>query len=212
MIILYDHFNEVINLVEFIVFEEGMQVSGAAIMSVIDGMRSFDSIARAFLNQSGLPDDLIPDTEHWYSQQKWLDAFKLISEKVGFKTLFVIGTKIPENAVFPKDIDNVEKALASIDIAYHMNHKNAQGEILFDPSRPLGQEMKEGIGHYGFEKIAEENKAVIICNNPYPCDFDSGIISAMAKRFSYSSKVTHDDTQPCRKKGANSCTYIATWK
>lgn len=212
MIILYDHFNEVISLVEFIVFEEGMQVSGAAIMSVIDGMRSFDSIARAYLSQSGLPDDLIPDTEHWYSQQKWLDAFKLISEKVGFKTLFVIGTKIPENAVFPKDIDNVEKALASIDIAYHMNHKNAQGEILFDPSRPSGQEMKEGIGHYGFEKIAEENKAVIICNNPYPCDFDSGIISAMAKRFSYSSKVTHDDTQPCRKKGANSCTYIATWK
>ncbi len=199
-------------MVEFIVFEEGMQVSGAAIMSVIDGMGSFDSIARAFLNQSGLPDDLIPDAEHWYSQQKWLDAFKLISEKIGIKTLFVIGTKIPENAVFPQDIDNVEKALASIDIAYHMNHKNAQGEVLFDPSRPPGQEMKEGIGHYGFEKIAEEKKAVLVCNNPYPCDFDNGIISSMANRFSRTYKVIHDDTQPCRKKGADSCTYIATWK
>ena len=71
--------------------------------------------------------------------------------------------------------------------------------------------MLEGIGHYGFEKVANEAKIVSVCENPYPCDFDRGIITAMARRLAKQALVTHDDTKPCRKLEGDSCTYVVTW-
>jgi hypothetical protein len=125
-----------------------------------------------------------------------LDSLQEISLKIGPKSLFAIGKAIPSNAQFPPDINTIEKALASIDIAYHMNHKNGE------------------IGHYKLIK-AEGRTAKMVCDNPYPCDFDRGIIEAMAQKFkpadSIMAFVEHDDTQPCRKKGADSCTYLITW-
>ena len=114
----------------YVVFEEGMEVNGGTIMAVVDGLGTFTLIAQKILAENKLS-DIKADFEHWYSQQDWLNAFKTISEKVGINTLYEIGRKIPENAEFPPEIDNIEKALASIDVAYHMNHRNAKGEILF---------------------------------------------------------------------------------
>ena len=55
----------------------------------------------------------------------------------------------------------------------------------------------------------------MICKNPYPCDFDKGIIKAVAKKFkpkdSVNIIVEHDESAPCRKKGADSCTYLVSW-
>jgi hypothetical protein len=75
--------------------------------------------------------------------------------------------------------------------------------------------MREGIGHSGFEE-AEKAKAKMICNNPYPCDFDRGSVEAVAKRFkpagSSAARVTHDDSAPYRKKGGDACTYLVEWQ
>ncbi|MFX0183939.1 MAG: hypothetical protein ACFE95_12720 [Candidatus Hodarchaeota archaeon] len=200
-------------MAQFKVFEKGMQVNGQTIMSIVSGMGAFTRLAERFFRQSGLPspNEIVADANTWYSQQKWLDAFFLISQKVGSSTLYQIGRNIPKNAVFPPDITSVETALQSIDVAYHMNHRNKHGTVLFDPTRN-DRVMLEGIGHYKYEKAAEPNKVVLICENPYPCDFDRGIIVEMARRFDISAHVYHDDTQPCRKRGGNSCTYIVTWK
>ena len=197
-------------MVSFKAMEEGMEVNGGTIMSVVDGLGVFSHNARKILKNNGL-EEVVPDFEHWYPQQAWLNAFYTISEKVGPNSLYQIGRKIPENAKFPPEIDDVEKALASIDVAYHMNHRNAKGEILFDPSRPPEQIMLEGIGHYNYQKVEGANKAILTCPNPYPCDFDRGIITTMARRFEARASVKHDDSQPCRKKGAESCTYIVEW-
>ena len=48
-------------------------------------------------------------------------------------------------------------------------------------------------------------------NKVYPCDFDRGIITALASRFERASRVTHDDSAPCRKNGADSCKFIIAW-
>ena len=194
----------------FVAFEKGIEVNGGTIIVVVEGLGAFTQIAHKILDENGLT-DIKADFEHWYSQQDWLNAFKTISEKVGIHTLFQIGRKIPENAEFPPEIDSIEKALASIDVAYHMNHRNAQGEILFDPTRPSERIMLEGIGHYHYKKVDDERKAIMTCENPYPCDFDRGIIIAMSRRFELSAKVIHDDSKPCRKNGASSCTYIVEW-
>jgi hypothetical protein len=91
-----------------------------------------------------------------------------------------------------------------------MNHR-INGEVLFNPKTGA---MKEGIGHYSFEKTGPR-AANMVCKNPYPCDFDRGIIESAARKFkpadSIILSVTHDDSKPCRKKGHDSCTYIVTW-
>ena len=68
--------------------------------------------------------------------------------------------------------------------------------------------MIEGIGHYGYNKLPDTNMIISVCNNPYPCSFDRGIITEMARKFQPYATVSHDDSKPCRNKGADSCTYV----
>lgn len=191
----------------FVAFDKKAEVNGETVLSIVSGMEMFKKEALEILKKNGIDD---PKPGQWYSQQAWLDAFKTISEKLGISTLFLIGKKIPENAQWPKEIDAIQKALPSIDVAYHMNHKIGN-EPLFNPQTGA---MKEGIGHYGFE-LTGPKSAKMVCNNPYPCDFDRGIIEAVAQKFkpadSIGISVKHDDSQPCRKKGKDSCTYLVTW-
>lgn len=193
-------------MAEFVAFDPRVEVNGEAILSVVDGA-TMKGIAIAILARHGITE---PRPGTWHSQQPWLNSFREIYASIGANTCYQIGRKIPENATFPPDIDHLEKALQSIDVAYHLNHR-IDGEILFDPS--TGR-MQEGIGHYGYEKIGPRSVRMV-CHNPYPCDFDRGIIDAMARKFkpngSLFVKVTHDDTAPCRKKGADACTYMVEW-
>jgi hypothetical protein len=170
-----------------------VEVNGETVYAIVDGMGIFKSLALELLAENGIEN---PQPGVWFSQQQWLDAFKKISDKLGEKMLFGIGLKIPENAIFPADIETMEQALQSIDVAYHINHRNGD------------------IGEYRYEGNGLKS-AKMICRNPYPCAFDRGIITAIAKRFkpkdSLSVAVTHDDSAPCRVKGDESCTYLVNW-
>jgi hypothetical protein len=180
-------------MAQFVGFSPNVEVNGETVYAIVDGMGAFRSVAMQILQENGIG-DLKPGI--WYPQQKWLDAFKKISDALGENTLFNIGLKIPENAIFPKEIETIEDALRSIDIAYHLNHRNGD------------------IGEYRFQSIGPKT-AKLFCPNPYPCAFDRGIITAMAKRFkpkeSALVNVKHEDSAPCRMKGADSCTYLVNW-
>ena len=198
-----------LKMVIFQAFEDGIEVNGQTINTITDGLKSIRFLIEKYFEQAGLPIPGAIEENKWYSQQSWLDVFKTISEKIGPNAMFKIGKKIPENAEFPPEIDSIEKALESIDIAYHMNHRNKNGEILFDQK---SNTMYEGIGHYGYEKKENENKIIMRCENPYDCDFDRGIITTQANLFNPTAVISHDDTQDCRKNGKDSCTYIIEWK
>lgn len=180
-------------MTQFQAISPNAEVNGETVLSIVAGMGAFKHKALELLAAAGIPD---PAPGKWYRQQSWLDAFKAIADSVGANTLFVIGQKIPENAQFPPQIDSLEAALGAIDVAYHMNHRHGE------------------IGHYHFRKLAERDLQVV-GDNPYPCDFDRGIVAAMAKRFrpadSKYLEIAHDEKAPCRKKGASSCTYRVTW-
>lgn len=180
-------------MAQFKAFSNKVEVNGETVLSVVNGVGLFKKQALEILVKNGISD---PKPGQWYSQQSWLDSFKEISSKIGPKSLFAIGKAIPANANFPPDINSIEKALASIDVAYHMNHKGGE------------------IGHYKFVKT-EGRTGKMVCDNPYPCEFDRGIIEAMAQKFkpadSIVALVEHDNTQPCRKNGAETCTYLITW-
>lgn len=180
-------------MAQFVAFAPKVEVNGETVLSIVDGMGTFKEKALTILASNGIK---APKPGDWYPQQFWLNAFKTISEQVGANTLFTIGKKIPENAKFPPAIDAIEKALGAIDMAYHMNHRGGE------------------IGNYGYSADGPKG-AKMVCKNPYPCEFDRGIIEAMATRFkpkgSIVVRVKHDDSAPCRKKGADACTYLVSW-
>lgn len=179
-------------MTQFKAIEEGVMVSGSAVLSVVEGMGAYKAMALRILSNHGIDN---PKKDGWYPQQKWLDSFKDIAEHVGTATLKMIGEKIPDTAIWPPNVKNVGEALASIDVAFHMNHRDGE------------------IGHYRFEKTGEKS-GKMICDNSYPCDFDLGIIRAAANKFAPKGStplVNHDRSAPCRKKGGRSCTYKITW-
>lgn len=176
----------------FVASSPKVEVNGETIYSVIDGMGAFQSTAIKILDENGIVN---PEPGKWFSQQSWLNAFKSISEKIGNATLYSIGQRIPENAKFPPEINDIHKALEAINVAYHMNHRNGI------------------IGDYKYEKTSERS-AKIVCTNPYPDEFDRGIISQMGKKFQPAGafvKVNIDESKPTRTKGGDSSTFLITW-
>ncbi|MCA9686920.1 MAG: hypothetical protein KC457_32440, partial [Myxococcales bacterium] len=61
----------------------------------------------------------------------------------------------------------------------------------------------------GYEKLGER-EILSVCHNPYPCEFDQGIVASMARRFEPRALLEHvgDD---CRRRGAESCSYLVRW-
>jgi hypothetical protein len=193
-------------MAQFKALNSNVQVNGETVLAIANGMGAMKNMGFRVLAENNINQ---PAAGSWYLQQDWLNAFKQISEKVGPNTLFMIGKSIPDNAVFPPEIDNIYKALASIDVAYHMNHR-LNNQVLFNPSTG---KMTEGIGHYYFSKI-NDSKLELKCNTPYPCDFDKGIIKQMAERFKpQNSLITleHNEAAGCRKTGDSFCSYTVSW-
>jgi hypothetical protein len=106
-----------------------------------------------------------------------------------------LGKAIPENAEFPPGVDSIESGLNLIDVAYNMNHRN---------------------GYVGFYKMishdSEEKKVVMQCYNPYPCDFDRGLFTSMARKFKSGIRVIVDDSKPTKKKGGDESWYIISYR
>ena len=196
---------------QFKPFESDIEVNGPTVNSIIAGLGYFTNLSRRFFSQVNIGTvvnkELIIDMNGWYPQKAWLMAFENIAKTVGDRVLFSIGLSVPANAQFPPWVVDVDSGIKAIDIAYHLNHRK-NGRLLFNPD---SGSMFEGIGHYGYSRIAGENKIISMCKNPYPCAFDHGIITAMAQKFAPNALIRHDDARECRNKGADSCTYIITW-
>lgn len=175
---------------QFIAFAPNVEVNGTTILSITAGM---GAIAHPILVAHGLDN---VQRDQWYPQQAWLDAFREIAELPGsMSDLVSIGMEIPTNAIFPTEINSIEAALRSIDVAYHMNHRGGE------------------IGYYHVEIVGDQ-QIDMICENPYPCEFDYGIIYSMSRRFCPQgsfARVLHEHHDPCRKRGDNACVYHVSW-
>jgi len=198
-------------MAQFKPIEQGIEVNGNTVYAIVDGFGTYKSMAEKILLAENIGemknDKYHIEMDKWYSQAAWLSAFEKISHKLGANVLFTIGQKIPQNATFPDWVKDIHSAVKSIDIAYHMNHRK-NGKVMFDPATGI---MLEGIGHYGYEAIQGKNMIISVCDNPYPCDFDRGIISAMATKFEFTSSVKLDSSKASRKDGSDISTYIITW-
>lgn len=195
---------------QFKAFEPGIEVYGQNVAAVVDAFEHFKHIPSRILAAEKIgklgPSGAIEfDQKAWYPMEAWLRSFERIMQEVGESKLHTIGLRVPEIAVFPPGIDTIVDGIASLDVAYHMNHRKSGRVMFIGPGK-----MLEGIGHYGFEQIAPR-KIRSVCDNPYPCTFDRGILTSMARRFERNATVAHDETKPCRRNGADSCTYVIEW-
>ena len=170
-----------------------VEVNGETVYSIVDAMGVFRTKATEILNRNGINN---PKPGDWYKQQDWLNAFQEIATQLGAATLYNIGQKIPDNAKFPPEIKEIHQALGIIDVAYKMNHRGGS------------------IGEYKYEKTGEKS-AKVVCTNPYPDDFDKGLITAMARKFKPATStminVSADTNQPSRAKGADSTVFLVNW-
>ncbi|CAA6827793.1 MAG: Unknown protein [uncultured Aureispira sp.] len=168
-------------------------VLGKILLSSIKGLPSFSQkkilkiLEKEGLKQLGL------DT--WYPLKSSLACYAQIAEDFGPNTIFDLGKSVPEHAQFPLDIDSIENALDSIDATYKLSHKG---------------------GYIGFYKMishdVEGKKIIMQCYNPYPCDFDRGLLTAMARKFQSGVKVVVDETKPTKKKGGDESWYIVSYR
>ena len=170
-------------------FDPKVEVNGETVLGFVNGLGAFKRQALALLKEQGIDD---PTPGIWYSQQAWLNGFKMIGEKFGDATLKKIGESVANSAIWPKEIKTIVDALKSIDVAYHMNHRNGK------------------IGNYAFTKIDAET-GQMVCSNPYPDQFDLGLIRTVAEKFKPSQAtlmVSIDESQSTRTKGAETTTFI----
>lgn len=123
-----------------------------------------------------------------------MNTFEAIADELEPHILDRLGEQIPHVAEWPAEIAGVEAGLAAIDEAYQLNHRGGE------------------IGFYRFEPI-DDQTGRMICENPYPCPFDRGLVRATARRYApveafvFVEEVGDD----CRRDGADRCTYEVSW-
>jgi hypothetical protein len=187
------------------------QVRGAVLQGFVEAFGGFSILAGRFLTDAGIgtldESGMIQlDSAGWYSMNAFVRVYLRIEREVSASIVYKVGLSLPRNVPFPPHIQDVESALRSIDVAYHMNHGRG-GEALFDPETGI---LREGIGHYRV-RTASKRQAVVECEDPYPCDLDRGLVEAVATRFQPAAKVAHDPKIRCRKQGGTACHFVVEW-
>lgn len=177
-------------MAEYVPFDSNVEVLGQTMISVLDAM-GIDG--NATLIKHGLPDI---KADGWYSQERYLAAYKEIAEDNSMN-MVAIGMKVPDMVPWPPNVQTVEDALKGLNIAYEMNHRG---------------------GNFGSYQVdfQENRNAVVTCHNPYPSDFDYGLIYRIVQKFrpddSSDMGVERDDSIPNRKNGdGDTCIYNIYW-
>ncbi len=176
----------------------GVEVLGLTIMGFIN---AFPSFAREqgmkILERHGIKD---VNLHEWYPKQPVLDVLHEIQDTLGDAFLARMGEYLAGTVELPSDWKTLDVILPGINAGYQMQHRGG------DP------------GHYtfgGMESTFGLTRAKVICSCHDGCSFSRGIVEGLAKRFrpegTLDVLVRHDDTAPCMKKGADSCTFVITW-
>jgi hypothetical protein len=188
----------------------GTEVFGANVRLILDAFGHFKSVASKILLQHGMgkrgAGGLVEvEPEAWYPLDNNIAAMREIGVR-GDAVLYQAGKLIPKHFPFPAQITDVSSALKMLDVAYHMNHRLG-GEVMFNPATG---KMLDGIGHYRYEPGSRPDEGTMVCDNPYPCGLDRGLVTGVANR--YGSRVTVEHARSgCRARDDASCIYHVTW-
>ncbi len=163
-------------------------------LAIPDDLQNFGIAA---LKTFGIQD---ADPAGFYQAQPFLDAMRSIAERMGRNMMTRIGERIALRVNLPPEWNRLEAALEGLDRGYHSKYRGGE------------------IGHWQYVHqggVGGLTRGTMISTNHYCCAFDRGVLEGFAKRFRPDGitdvVVRHDDSQPCRRNGADSCTYVVTW-
>lgn len=182
-------------MASYLAYDPAVEVLGASMLGCIAGLEKAglpSGEARSLLAAGGIG-DLRP--EEWYPQQPYLDLFRQVEERHGEAALRAMARQVPDTSVFPPGIETLEQALQTLDMAYQLNHRGG------------------AIGHYACLPLGPR-QLELICENPYGCAFDLGILDALVDHFGpadHHVAITHAAGSACRRQGAEGCSYRITW-
>ena len=169
------------------------RVAGASILAALGTLGMWRGRGVKILEEHGIVD---PRPDQWYSWQAYLDALRHIYEKIGPATVGEIGKKLVAGNEFPPHIDSIDAALRTLDHDYRQRH------------------VGSNVGFFRYEPKGER-EVVMTIENPYPCELDRGVVTALVQRFKPASsplaRVEHPDAARCRKQGARACVLRVTW-
>ncbi|ELZ06350.1 hypothetical protein C482_00970 [Natrialba chahannaoensis JCM 10990] len=132
------------------------------------------------------------EAEEWYSLAIPLAMLYDMRDEYGETRMRNMGQNVPQHVEFPPDLTEPENALRGINQAYTQNHRGSE------------------IGTYEFQQEGD-NEGVMICETPYPCEFDKGLIKGVAKKFSDSYVTVEEIGDQCRSDGGQRCKYHVDW-
>lgn len=166
--------------------EAGVEVLGSSIISTIDSFpENVETEAKQIFEKHGINN---PSEDEWYPHEANLAAMSALYEEFGPGMLEKVGRDKPKNIPWPPEIETATDAIMSIDEAYRRNHRNGE------------------IGGYHAEQI-EMNRIKLICDNPYPCPLDEGIIEGVTFEFAGKTAMVSEIGDECREEGGKHCTY-----
>lgn len=178
--------------------DSGVEVHGRTILAVADRALSkfseeYRGLALDALARRGVEN---PKPDEWYPQSAWLGAFETVATELEPHVLDRLGEQIPAVAEWPTGVQSVHGELAAIDDAYQRNHRGGE------------------IGEYRHERV-DDREARMVCRNPYPCEFDRGLVRAVARNSapvgSFVLVEERERQAGCRRQDEDTCVYTVTW-
>ncbi len=181
---------------------EHLEVSGAAILAVLDGATAFEcTIGRSFARY-GIVDI---QADQWYPQPAWVMALRDINQSIGPRTLFAIGRRMQTGAL-PRGTEGLHRFFSELDAVHQARHRQrGPHRWAAEGGAPL-----DGVGHFHY--VARGERHIQMVNDlPYPSRFDHGLLQGLAEKIDQNARVEHDPLRPCRQEGASSCTFQVIW-
>lgn len=177
-------------------FDFSGKALGQSVFPIVRNMPSF--VQRnliIILEQQGIPKDTFDD-EKWYAFDQFCSFYQAVKEQYGKHTLFDMGKTIPKVAKFPPDLNTLHEALATLNIAYHMNHQG---------------------GYIGFYHLVchdpVEKCCIIQCYNPYDYHFDKGLLTGLGRKFANGVRVESTEGKPTGEEdGSSESWYTLTYR
>lgn len=156
----------------------------------------FQSLIKKILVKHGVAD---VNPQDWYRLQPVLDALKEIESTFGHHLMWQVGEQAATRAPLPPEINSFMACLFALNQTIQKIHRGGD---------PGGYEVKQEELPGGIVRYR------VVASTPFPCSLTRGYLEGFARRFgSVDAKevlVRHDDESPCRRQGADTCTYFVT--
>jgi hypothetical protein len=173
-------------------YDMNAEVTAKLPLGVFEVLRRLGVDPQPFIERHNL-ENLQADS--WLPISDYLALLEDVQKNANnYYTLISVGSKIPELADKMPETFTLQDLFRNMNDSYHINHRNGE------------------IGNYFVEFLAE-NHIRVIAQNPYPSDFDYGLVWGGAKYFAPKGtfvKVVRAES-PSRLKGDDHCIYDITW-